>query len=58
MHLFLSTILDDPLSGADDTGQSGVQSTPPSAAATEGGPEAIHHQLEGVLSCQPRPKER
>jgi len=34
VHLFLITILDDPVSGVDDTGRKGGQGTPPSAAAT------------------------
>jgi hypothetical protein len=56
--LFLITFLDDPVSGADDTGRKGGQGTPPSAAATEGSPGAMAYQPEGVQPCQPKPRGR
>ena len=58
VHLFLITILDDPVSGADDTGRVGGQSMPPSAAATEGSAGAMDYQPEGVQPCQPKPRGR
>ena len=58
VHLFLITILDDTVSGADDTGRIGGQSTPPSAAATKGSPGAMDYQPEGVQPCQPKPRGR
>ena len=57
VHLFLITMLDDPVSGVDDTDRKGWQGTPPSAAATEGSPGAMDYH-EGVQPCQPKLRGR